>query len=58
MIGGTTYEEARAIALLNQRFASGENVFGLNAPGASTATAGLNNTRVVLGGTGTLNSTM
>jgi hypothetical protein len=59
VIGGTTYEEARTVALLNQQFASGQNVFGLAGPGgAATAVSGLSNTRIVLGGTGVVNSSM
>ncbi|CAD6575298.1 MAG: vacuolar protein sorting-associated protein 45 [Cyphobasidiales sp. Tagirdzhanova-0007] len=51
MIGGTTYEEARAVEILNQRFASGENVFGLNLPGPSTTSVSPSHTRIILGGT-------
>lgn len=58
MIGGTTYEEARAVAILNQQFASGQNVFGLAGPGSSASAASLSTTRIILGGTGVLNSTM
>jgi vacuolar protein sorting-associated protein 45 len=58
VIGGTTYEEARNVALLNQQFASGQNVFGLATPGSASAGPPLVNTRVILGGTGVLNSKM
>jgi vacuolar protein sorting-associated protein 45 len=49
VIGGTTYEEARAVALLNQEFAGGSN---LNTPGASASTGA----RILLGGTCVHNS--
>lgn len=58
VIGGTTYEEARTVEMLNQQFASGQNVFGLAGPGASSAGPPLANTRIILGGTGVLNSKM
>lgn len=49
VVGGTTYEEARAVALLNREFATGSNP---NAPGGSV-NAGA---RVLLGGTCVHNS--
>lgn len=61
VIGGTTYEEARNVALLNQQFASGQNVFGLAGQSAAPAPAAqtpLANTRIILGGTGVLNCRM
>lgn len=58
VIGGTTYEEARAVELLNQQFASGQNVFGLAGPGSASNGPPLANTRIILGGTGVLNSRM
>lgn len=63
MIGGTTYEEARTVALLNQQFAAGQNPLNIaNGPNtsASAAAAGLNlaHTRIILAGTGVLNSSM
>lgn len=59
MIGGTTYEEARTVALLNQQFAAGQNPLGI-ATGPNTSTSGINlsHTRIVLAGTGVLNSSM
>lgn len=58
VIGGTTYEEARTVELLNQQFASGQNVFGLAGPGSASTGPPLVNTRIILGGTGVLNSKM
>ncbi|KAL7006279.1 vacuolar protein sorting-associated protein 45 [Cystobasidiomycetes sp. EMM_F5] len=58
IIGGTTYEEARTVAMLNQQFASGQNVFGLAGPGAAATSTGLNHTRIIIGGTGVLNSSL
>lgn len=58
IIGGTTYEEARTVALLNQQFASGANVFGMGGPNAAATGTSLTHTRIILGGTGVLNSSM
>lgn len=58
MIGGTTYEEAKSVALLNQQFASGQNVFGLAGQGQQATAASLAHTRIIIGGTGVLNSSM
>lgn len=58
VIGGTTYEEARTIELLNQQFAGGQNVFGLAGPASGSTGPPLINTRIILGGTGVLNSKM
>ena len=52
MLGGTTYEEARTVAMLNQQYATGGPA--LNQSGASSTQA----TRILLGGTGVLNSQM
>ncbi|KAH8114481.1 Sec1 family-domain-containing protein [Phellopilus nigrolimitatus] len=49
MIGGTTYEEARVVSLLNQDLSSGSGP-----PGSATASAA--GTRILLGGTTVLNS--
>ena len=48
MIGGTTYEEARVVSLLNQDLTAG------GPPGSATAPAA--GTRLLLGGTTVLNS--
>lgn len=56
MIGGTTYEEARTVALLNQQFAAGQNPLGITAPSTSAAGSSLSQTRIILAGTGVLNS--
>jgi hypothetical protein len=49
VVGGTTYEEARAIALLNDRLASGQ---GFSGPGPQPQPGA----RVILGGTCVHNS--
>jgi Sec1 family len=49
VIGGSTYEEARAVAKLNEQLASG-------LPGTSQGPMGGGSTRLLLGGTGVLNS--
>jgi vacuolar protein sorting-associated protein 45 len=49
VIGGSTYEEARAVAKLNEQLASG-------LPGSSQGFSGGGATRLLLGGTGVLNS--
>lgn len=48
MIGGTTYEEARVVSLLNQDLSAG------GPPGSTTASAA--GTRILLGGSTVLNS--
>lgn len=49
MIGGTTYEEARVVSLLNQDLSA-----GTGPPGSATASAA--GTRILLGGTTVHNS--
>ncbi|GAB00012.1 uncharacterized protein L969DRAFT_78767 [Mixia osmundae IAM 14324] len=56
IIGGTTYEEARSIAVLNQQFAQASSYS--NAPGAQAQNNFGAGVRLLLGGTGVLNSTM
>lgn len=56
MIGGTTYEEARTVALLNQQFAAGQNPLGITGPSTSAAGNSLSQIRIILAGTGVLNS--
>ncbi|KAH8917500.1 Sec1-like protein [Atractiella rhizophila] len=58
MVGGTTYEEARHIALLNQKFQSGEATSTVGAAsGTSTPAGAINaNTRILLGGSCVHNS--
>lgn len=51
MVGGTTYEEARAVTMLNTQLAQ-----QAAAPGPSGQTGPAGGTRILLGGTGVLNS--
>ena len=52
IIGGTTYEEARTVALLNSQATAPQS-----GPSQSSASP-VNNARILLGGTGVLNSQM
>ncbi|KAM0750187.1 Sec1-like protein [Meredithblackwellia eburnea MCA 4105] len=53
IVGGTTYEEAKTIASLNNQFASGHGLSGSVGPGANQIGVG---TRLLLGGTCVHNS--
>ena len=52
IVGGSTFEEARTIAMLNQQYASS----GPSASGSGTPVLGGTGIRFLLGGTGVLNS--
>lgn len=52
IVGGTTYEEAKAVAQLNAQFATGQHLSGSMGP-SGPVSAG---TRIILGGTCVHNS--